>query len=80
VNSCDRRERSEQLNEAVARGGQLCLEAAAAQSGPVPDELRTKLLAPRLWLAEAIRLTLLPGILCLMSIKPDILFFRLQPG
>src|SRR5260221_10995398 len=48
--------------------------AQAAEPGPVPDRLRTQLLAPRLWLAEAIRLTLLVGIVCLMTIKPDILF------
>lgn len=48
--------------------------AQADSSGPVPDELRTQLLAPRLWLAETIRLMLLVGILCLMTIKPDILF------
>ncbi len=48
--------------------------AQAAEPGPVPDRLRTQLLAPRLWLAEAIRLMLLVGIVCLMTIKPDILF------
>jgi len=48
--------------------------AQAAEPGPVPDELRTQLLAPQLWQAEAIRLTLLIGILCLMTIKPDLLF------
>lgn len=37
-------------------------------------KLRAQLLAPRLWLAEAIRLTLLIGMLCLMIIKPDVLF------
>jgi hypothetical protein len=48
--------------------------AQAAEPGPVPDELRTQLLAPRLWLAEAIRLMLLVGTVCLMTTKPDILF------
>jgi len=48
--------------------------ARAAEPGRVPDELRTQLLAPRLWLVEAIRLALLVGILCLMTIKPDMLF------
>lgn len=48
--------------------------ARAAEPGPIPDEVRTQLLAPSLWLAEAIRLTLLIGILCLMTIKPDMLF------
>jgi hypothetical protein len=46
----------------------------AAEPGPVPDKVRTQLLAPSLWLAEAIRLALLLGILCLMTIKPDMLF------
>ncbi len=53
---------------------QVVAIARAASPGPVPDELRTQLLSPRLWLAEAIRLTLLVGILCLMTIKPDILY------
>lgn len=46
----------------------------AAEPGPVPNEIRTQLLAPRLWLTEAIRLTLLIGTLCLMTMKPDVLF------
>jgi hypothetical protein len=52
----------------------VSIMARAAAPGPIPDELRTQLLAPRLWLAEAIRLALLIGILWLMTIKPDILF------
>lgn len=48
--------------------------AHAAEPGPIPDEVRSQLLSPSLWLAEAIRLALLVGILCLMTIKPDILF------
>jgi uncharacterized membrane protein YhaH (DUF805 family) len=35
----------------------------AAEPGPVPDKVHTQLLAPSLWLAEAIRLALLLGIL-----------------
>lgn len=53
---------------------QVVAMARAAEPGPIPDELRSQLLAPRLWLAEAIRLALLIGILCLMTIKPDMLF------
>lgn len=48
--------------------------ARTAEPGPIPDEVRTQLLAPSLWLAEAIRLTLLIGILCLMTIKPAVIF------
>ena len=48
--------------------------ARTASPGPVPDELRIQLQTSRLWLPEAIRLTLLVGILCLMTIKPDLLF------
>lgn len=51
--------------------------ARAASPGLVPDALRTRLLAPQLWLAEGVRLMLLLGILCLMTIKPDILFSTL---
>jgi small-conductance mechanosensitive channel len=46
--------------------------ARAAAPGPIPDELRTQLLAPRLWIAEAVRLALLVGILGLMTLKPDL--------
>ena len=55
----------------IARVNKL---AQAAVSGPVPAELRAQLLGPKLWLTEAVRLTLLIGILCLMTIKPDALF------
>lgn len=48
--------------------------ARVAKPGPIPDELRAQLLAQRLWLTETIRLTLLVGILSLMTIKPDMLF------
>jgi hypothetical protein len=48
--------------------------AQAASPGPVPDALRAQLLSPQLWLAEGVRLMLLLGILCLMTIKPDMLF------
>ena len=48
--------------------------AKATSPGPVPDELRTQLMAPRLWLAEGVRLMLLVGILYLMAMKPDMLF------
>lgn len=50
---------------------------ALVQAAPpdlVPDELRTQLMARRLWLAEGIRVTLLVGIVCLMTLKPDLLF------
>jgi Predicted integral membrane protein (DUF2269) len=53
---------------------QVSALAGAAPSGPVPDHLRRALLAPRLWLAEGIRLALLVGLLCLMTMKPDTLF------
>jgi hypothetical protein len=48
--------------------------AQATSLAFVPDELRTQLMAPQLWLSEGIRLTLLTGILSLMTIKPDMLF------
>ena len=48
--------------------------AQAASPGLVPDDLRTQLMAPQLWLAEGMRFTVLVGILCLMTIKPDVLF------
>ena len=48
--------------------------AQAASPGLVPSDLRAQLLAPHLWLAEGVRLMLLLGILCLMIIKPDMLF------
>lgn len=51
--------------------------ARTASPGHVPDALRTQLLAPQLWLAEGVRLMLLLGILCLMTIKPDMLFSTL---
>ncbi|MGI9057775.1 MAG: hypothetical protein ACR2H5_04280 [Ktedonobacteraceae bacterium] len=48
--------------------------AQVTSSTLVSDELRSQLMAPQLWLAESIRLTLLIGILALMTIKPDMLF------
>jgi hypothetical protein len=48
--------------------------AQAASPGLVPNELRALLMTPHLWLAEGVRLMLLFGILCLMTIKPDMLF------
>jgi len=54
--------------------------AQAASPGIVPNELRTQLMAPQLWLAEGVRLMLLIGILCLMTMKPDILFSLLILG
>lgn len=48
--------------------------AQAASPSLVPDQLRAQLMAPQLWLAEGVRLMLLVGILCLMTMKPDILF------
>ena len=48
--------------------------AQKASPGLVPADLRAQLLSPQLWLAEGVRLMLLLGILCLMTIKPDILF------
>jgi hypothetical protein len=45
--------------------------ARAAAPGRVPDELRAQLSAPRLWLMEATRMTLLVGIVFLMTVKPD---------
>lgn len=54
--------------------------AQADSPGLVPDELRAQLLAPQLWLAECIRLLLLIGTLCLMTIKPDMLFSILILG
>ncbi len=48
--------------------------AQAASPDLIPGELRTRLLAPQLWLSEGIRLMLLLGILSLMTIKPDMLF------
>lgn len=46
----------------------------------VSGELRLRLFAPQLWFAEAVRLMLLFGILCLMTIKPDMLFSVLILG
>lgn len=48
--------------------------AQAASPGLVPADLRAQLMAPQLWLAEGVRFMVLLGILCLMTIKPDILF------
>ncbi len=45
-----------------------------APSSQIPDELRAQLLAPQLWLAEGIRLMVLLGVVCLMTLKPDLLF------
>lgn len=53
---------------------QIVAIARAGSPGLVSGELRTRLLAPQLWLSESIRLTLLVGILCLMAMKPDMLF------
>lgn len=47
--------------------------AKAASPGHIPDELRAQLTAPLLWLTEATRLTLLVGIVFLMTVKPDAL-------
>ncbi|MGH2480013.1 MAG: hypothetical protein ACRDHW_10200 [Ktedonobacteraceae bacterium] len=54
--------------------------AQAASPDLVPGELRAQLMAPQLWLAESVRLMLLVGILCLMTMKPDILFSVLILG
>lgn len=54
--------------------------AQAASPGLVPDELHTQLMAPQLWLAESVRLMLLVGILCLMTMKPDMFFSVLILG
>jgi len=45
--------------------------AQAAEPGFIPSEIRAQLTAPQLWLAEGMRLTLLVGIVCLMTMKPD---------
>ena len=45
----------------------------APSSDRVPDAVRTRLLAPQLWLPEGIRLMLLIGILYLMAMKPNML-------
>lgn len=47
--------------------------ARAAPPGRVPDDLRAQLSAPHLWLMEATRMTLLVGIVFLMTVKPDAL-------
>ncbi|HEX8034954.1 MAG TPA: hypothetical protein VF510_13950, partial [Ktedonobacterales bacterium] len=44
-----------------------------ASPGPIPRELRAELAAPHLWLIEGARLTLLVGIVFLMTFKPDLL-------
>ncbi len=54
--------------------GWVVAMAQAASPSLVPDTLRAQLIAPQLWLAEGVRLMLLVGILCLMTIKPDMLF------
>lgn len=46
--------------------------AQAASPGPIPHELRAVLAAPDLWLVEGARLTLLIGIVFLMTTKPDL--------
>lgn len=53
---------------------QVSALAQVAPAGPVPAPLRRVLLAPRLWLAEGIRLALLVSLLCLMTLKPDAFF------
>jgi VanZ family protein len=52
---------------------QVVATAQAAEPGLVPTGLRDQLTAPRLWLSEGIRLTLLVGIVFLMTMKPDML-------
>ena len=47
--------------------------ARVAAPNRSPGELRSRLLAPQLWLSEGMRLMLLLGILALMAIKPDLL-------
>lgn len=44
-----------------------------ASPGPIPHELRVALAAPHLWLVEGARMTLLIGIVFLMTVKPDLL-------
>jgi hypothetical protein len=53
---------------------QVVVMTQKASPGPIPADLRAQLLAPQLWLPEGVRLMLLLGILCLMTIKPDMLF------
>lgn len=43
-----------------------------ASPGPIPRELRAALAAPHLWLIEGARVTLLIGIVFLMTTKPDL--------
>ncbi|MEO7000886.1 MAG: hypothetical protein ABI068_03705 [Ktedonobacterales bacterium] len=45
----------------------------APASDRIPDEVRSRLMAPQLWLPEGIRLMLLFGILYLMAVKPGLL-------
>ncbi|MGZ3637528.1 MAG: hypothetical protein ACXVCX_06770 [Ktedonobacterales bacterium] len=47
--------------------------AQTASPGPVPHNLRAALAAPHLWLIEGARLTLLVGIVFLMTVKPELL-------
>ncbi|MGZ3676349.1 MAG: hypothetical protein ACXVCO_18760 [Ktedonobacterales bacterium] len=56
-------------------GGTIQRVSALVQTAPpgqVPDTVRTHLLARRLWLAEGIRVMLLVGMVCLMTLKPDL--------
>lgn len=62
---------------ATVNGTTLQRVRAMAQAAPPDlalDELRTYLLARRLWLAEGTYVTLLVGMVCLMTLKPDLLF------
>jgi len=44
----------------------------SAELGAIPETLRAQLTAPQLWLLEGARLSLLVGIVFLMTVKPDL--------
>jgi hypothetical protein len=51
----------------------IVVMAQTAPSGSIPTALRAQLAAPQLWLMEATRLTLLLGVVFLMTMKPGAL-------
>lgn len=62
---------------AAVSGGTIQRVSALVRTAPpgqVPNIIRTQLLARRHWLAEGIRMMLLIGMVCLMTLKPDLRF------